>query len=61
MDTVLAVWEFLKSDAGTGIIVGLLAISVALASIPAVQSNSVYQVIANLLRKLANKPAQPTV
>ena len=61
MDTVLAVWEFLKSDAGTGIIVGLLAISEALASIPAVQSNSVYQVIANLLRKLANKPAQPTV
>ena len=61
MDTVLAVWEFLKSDAGTGIIVGLLAISEALAVIPAVQSNSVYQVIANLLRKLANKPAQPTV
>lgn len=61
MDTVLAVWEFLKSDAGTGILVGLLAISEALASIPAVQSNSVYQVIANLLRKLANKPAQPTV
>ena len=61
MDTVLAVWEFLKSDAGTGILVGFLAISEALASIPAVQSNSVYQVIANLLRKLANKPAQPTV
>lgn len=61
MDTVLAVWEFLKSDAGTGILVGLLAISEALASIPAVQSNSVYQVIVNLLRKLANKPAQPTV
>lgn len=61
MDTVLAVWEFLKSDAGTGIIVGLLAISEALASIPSVQSNSVYQVLANLLRKLVNKPAQPTV
>lgn len=61
MDTVLAVWEFLKSDAGTGILAGLLVISEALASIPAVQSNSVYQVIANLLRKLVNKPAQPTV
>jgi hypothetical protein len=61
MDTVLSVWEFLKSDSGTGILVGLLAISEALASIPAVQSNSVYQVIANVLRKLANKPAQPTV
>lgn len=61
MDTVLAVWEFLKSDAGTGIIVGLLAISEALALIPSIQSNSVYQVLANLLRKLANKPAQPTV
>ncbi len=61
MDMVLSVWEFLKSDSGTGILVGLLAISEALASIPAVQSNSVYQVIANLLRKLANKPAQPTV
>lgn len=61
MDTVLAVWEFLKSDAGTGILVGLLAISEALASIPAVQSNSVYQIITNLLRKLVNKPAQPTV
>lgn len=61
MDTVLAVWEFLKSDSGTGILVGLLAISEALASIPSIQSNSVYQVIANLLRKLVNKPAQPTV
>ena len=61
MDTVLAVWEFLKSDSGTGILVGLLAISEALASIPSVQSNSVYQVITNLLRKLVNKPAQPTV
>lgn len=61
MDTVLSVWEFFKSDSGTGILVGLLMISEALASIPSVQSNSVYQVIANLLRKLANKPAQPTV
>jgi hypothetical protein len=61
MDTVLAVWDFLKSDAGTGVLVGLLAISEALASIPSVQSNSVYQIIVNLLRKLTNKPAQPTV
>ncbi len=55
MDTVLSVWEFLKSDSGTGIIVGLLAISEALASIPAVQANSVYQLIVNLLRRVTNK------
>jgi len=56
MDTVLSVWEFLKSDSGTGIIVGLLAISEALASIPSVQANSVYQMIVNLLRRVTNKP-----
>ena len=55
MDTVLSVWEFLKSDSGTGIIVGLLAISEALASIPAVQANSVYQLIVNTLRRVTNK------
>jgi hypothetical protein len=56
MDTVLSVWEFLKSDSGTGILVGLLAISEALASIPAVQANSVYQMIVNLLRRVTTKP-----
>ena len=56
MDTVLSVWEFLKSDSGTGILVGLLAISEALASIPAVQANSVYQMVVNLLRRVTNKP-----
>ena len=61
MDTVLAVWDFLKSDAGTGLLAGLLLVSEALAAIPSVQSNSVYQIIVNLLRKLSNKPAQPTV
>jgi len=55
MDTVLSVWEFLKSDSGTGIIVGLLAISEALASIPAVQANSVYQLIVSTLRRVTNK------
>jgi len=56
MDMVLSVWEFLKSDSGTGILVGLLAISEALASIPAVQANSVYQMVVNLLRRVTNKP-----
>jgi len=56
MDTALSVWEFLKSDSGTGILVGLLAISEALASIPAVQANSVYQMVVNLLRRVTNKP-----
>ncbi|MFN3075375.1 MAG: hypothetical protein ABT940_00565 [Alphaproteobacteria bacterium] len=56
MDYVVSVWEFFKSDAGTGILVGLLAISEALASIPAVQSNSVYQIIVNTLRRVTNKP-----
>ena len=56
MDMVLSVWEFLKSDSGTGILVGLLAISEALASIPAVQSNSVYQMVVNLLRRITAKP-----
>lgn len=56
MDTVLLVWEFLQSDAGTGILIGLLVISEALASIPAVQSNSVYQMIDRLLRRVTKKP-----
>ena len=55
MDTVLSVWEFLKSDSGTGIIVGLLAISEALASIPAVRANSVYQLIVSTLRRVTNR------
>lgn len=61
MDTVLSVWEFLKSDAGTGLLTGLLLVSEALAVIPAVQSNSVYQLITNILRKFTKKPATPTV
>lgn len=55
MDTVLSVWEFLKSDSGTGILAGLLVISEALASIPSVQSNSVYQLIVSLLRRVTTK------
>jgi hypothetical protein len=56
MDTVLSVWEFLRSDSGTGMLVGLLVISEALASIPSVQANSVYQMIVTLLRRVTNKP-----
>jgi len=56
MDMVLSVWEFLRSDSGTGMLVGLLVMSEALASIPAVQANSVYQMIVNLLRRVTTKP-----
>jgi|CXWL01.1.fsa_nt_gi hypothetical protein len=57
MEIVLSVWEFMKSDAGTGILAGLLLVSEALASIPSVQSNSVYQLIVGLLRRVTAKPA----
>ena len=57
MEIMLSVWEFLKSDAGTGVLTGLLLVSEALASIPSIQSNSVCQLILGLLRRVTAKPA----
>lgn len=48
-------WEFLKSDAGVGIIVALFALSEALASIPQIKANSVFQGVYHFLAKLAKK------
>lgn len=47
--------NFLFSPAGAGIFGGLWLISEALANIPAIKQNSVYEVIATLLKKLAGK------
>lgn len=55
------VWQFLKSDAGTAIIVALFALSEALGAIPQVKANSVYQAIYNALKKLAPSKAVPSI
>lgn len=52
---IWTIWDFLKSDTGTMLIVALFGVSEALASIPQIQSNSVFQVIYNALKKLAGK------
>ncbi len=50
-----AIWEFLRSEAGTAILVALFSLSETLAVIPQVQSNSVFQAVFNILKKLAGK------
>lgn len=50
-----AIWEFLRSEAGTAILVALFGLSETLAAIPQIQSNSVFQAIYNVLKKLAGK------
>lgn len=49
------IWSYLRSDAGMAIIVALFGLSEALAAIPQVQANSVFQAIYNGLKKLAGK------
>jgi hypothetical protein len=51
-----AFWDFLGSDTGKEILVGLLILEQALARVEFIRANSTFQVIGNLLKKLAPKP-----
>lgn len=51
MDLLMSVLDFLKSDAGVGLLAGLLVISEALGGIPSVKANSIYQIALGLLKK----------
>lgn len=57
VETITAIVQFAHSDAGVGILAGLLLISEALGSIQKIRANSVYQVVVGLLRKA--KPTAP--
>ena len=47
--------DWVASPAGAALFAGLFAASEALAAIPAVQSNSVFQAVFAILKKLAKK------
>lgn len=55
MDTVHGIWTFLTDNWGS-LATGLFFISEALASIPSVKANSVFQLLAGML-----KPKAPVV
>ena len=55
MNTFLTIVDFLKSDAGVGILTSLFVLSEALANIPSIKANSVFQLLQGLLAKLTQK------
>lgn len=48
--------DFVQSPTGAGIFMALFAMSEALAAIPAVKANGVFQLLSGLLAKVARKP-----
>ena len=60
MDFFNSVFDFMQSPVGAGIFMALFTMSEALASIPAVKANGVFQLVAGLLARLARK-TPPTV
>lgn len=55
MDQFDGIIDFLTSPAATGIFVALFTMSEALAAIPAIKANGVFQLIAGILARLARK------
>jgi hypothetical protein len=51
MDILQSVWEFASSPAGAGLGFGLWVVSEALASIPAVKANSIFQLLHGFLSR----------
>ncbi len=49
------IWDFLGSDAGKAILAALFMLSEALGMVPQVKANSVFQGVANMLKKLSGK------
>lgn len=55
MDFLSSLFGFMQTPAFAGIVTGLLLVSEALASIPAIEANSIFQAITNGLKALAKK------
>jgi len=55
MDLFLDVFAFLQSPAGVALLLSLVTVSEALASIPAIKANSIFQLVAGVLGKLTKK------
>jgi hypothetical protein len=55
MTYLTAIIEFVRSDAGIAILAALLTLSEALASIPAIQANSVFQLVKSGLQALTKR------
>lgn len=56
MDMLNGVIDFIQSPVGAGIFMALFAMSEALASIPSVKANGVFQLLSGVLAKLVRKP-----
>lgn len=52
---IWSAWDFLTSPTGAAIFAALWGLSEALASIPQIKANSVFQAVANIVKKLAGK------
>lgn len=61
MDQLMEFWNWFNSPTALAIFVALFALSEALASIPAIKSNSIFQLVYQLLAKLAKKDIKPVV
>lgn len=53
-----AIWNFMQSPAGVGILLSLFAFEQALAQIPWIKANSTFQLLWNITAKLAGKGTQ---
>lgn len=61
MELLQSVWDFLASPSGAALGFGLWVVSEALASIPAIQANSVFQMIRGLLSRFKKDEAVKVV
>lgn len=60
LEAFSGIWDFMSSPAGAAIGFGLWVISEALASIPALQANSVFQLVHQVLSRF-KRPAVPVL
>ena len=56
MELFNTILDFVQSPTGAGIFMALFAVSEALAAIPAIKANGVYQLLSGLLEKIVRKP-----
>lgn len=56
MDTINSVIDFVYSPTGAAISMALFAASEALAAIPALKANGVFQLLTSVLSKLVKRP-----
>lgn len=55
MEFLGSVITFFSSPAGAGVLAGLFLISEALASVPSIQANSIFQVVYGVIKQFAPK------